>query len=1329
MNLKTLAALIVLINPFSVYANASPILLNDTVKGKPMGLLYKVYKGKDNIWLGGENGIYLLKGKYAEFIALPETGTIGDVWDIVEDEDANLWLATKGAGVLFYDRKKRNFTEFADLKSSSCGELALHRQGRILAICGGEIFSIKKSSIEKFAIFEDDIVITDAEVNDKGHVVALSLSSGVYTFNINGDLLNHTNLTSLTTDLYRKLYIDNDFNYWIGGEKSVVKLNQDFLNPKQFLFDGIQTESRWVKSIYQDSSGVIWVAADKLHVITKEKNSLSRPENFAPFLNNDFISRVNSISETDNGDLLFVSNLEGLMVVSSFSNSVKFLVAENKIPVKNIQASSVINEEKFLFVDENGIHEYSSSENSSHKLLPTQPYTLNITQISLDEYHLTFPGMWPQILQISERKIKPLSEEDSEFPSGNYNEITAIKNFGNVTYFAVFGNDKNGIYRVEKGEKYELILGDINVDEMETNHSGSVYFATRKKGVLEYNGSHFVRSWNSKQAGSTTSNCIEEDMSGVIWLCTNGHGLGFLNKDTGQIEYIDSKYTAESKFIRELVQDSEGYFWVMTNQGLVRYDHDNQHSIKIGKEEGIVDTDFEITASINLDKDRILIAGDKLNYIVNTIRANEYLDKRLNRTSEAYLIELDIFQRGERNIQSSADNSKVNFLSDEGITLSYDDFLFTLGFAANNYVDRNLLGFEYRLQGLDDKWVKVSPDSPTATFSTLPHGNYTFQLRVFDPKSKAAQPITSVKLTILPPFWLTWQAYLIYALSFFFILWQASRIRSQKIRKANVLLERAVNEKVHELAKSTVFVSDLLDQKRILFANVSHEFRTPLSLIMAPIEILKNSLSNQHQLQQAQLIKRNAKRLSFLVEQVLDLIKIEDLKELEYEHYDVAQSLDSLKESFLPFAQSKNQTLELIYERNAVVRLTTDSFEKITSNILINALKYSPHGGLIVVSAIVEKGFVNIKIKDNGPGIEKSEQQRIFKRFVRSTAAKDTAGSGLGLAVANELVLLNGGMLTISSDLGQGAEFTVQLALVGANDSKLEIKDTKFENVEIRDLIEDSNSLEYTPKPKKLDAPCILIIEDNRELREFLSDTMSEKFNCDVACDGREGFTLATESIPDVVIADLMMPELDGHQFADLLRNEETTAHVPIVLLTAKNEDDIRKQSWQKDIDDFVAKPFDVEELILRVERLLSLRERLKKQYARELSESFEVTSNKRLSFACKKDQDFYARFEETIERNYMSESFGRRDAANDLALSERQLNRKLAALIDHNFSDYLKKFRMKKAKEFLLEGRQITEVSFDIGFTSPSYFSSCFKTEFGVTPSEFVEANLQQQV
>ncbi len=539
--------------------------------------------------------------------------------------------------------------------------------------------------------------------------------------------------------------------------------------------------------------------------------------------------------------------------------------------------------------------------------------------------------------------------------------------------------------------------------------------------------------------------------------------------------------------------------------------------------------------------------------------------------------------------------------------------------------------------------------------------------------------------------------------------------------------------RLNEIAKAEAHRIYQLDEiKSRFFANISHEFRTPLTLIQGPLQQIEDQLTDAERqkgeasvpLRQISTMRRNTDRLLELVNQLLDLSRLDSGKmRLQIVKGDALNLLKSLAASFDSMAERKHIHYHLHFaEEPAVVFFDSDKLEKIFTNLLGNAFKYTPVQGTVAVTVETEDDRLRISVEDTGPGIAKKELDKVFDRFYQVEGSEEK-GSGIGLALVKELVDLYRGQITVNSDPGKGSRFRVSLPIdkFAFNDHELVYGEWNADKNALTETNRGSNQLEYftieddnssrrTTNPAEL----ILIVEDNYDLRRFIVETIGSDYEVIEAKNGKEGLDKAFSEIPDAIISDVMMPLMNGFEMTETLKKDERTSHIPVILLTAKAGHAHKIEGLETGADDYLVKPFHAKELLVRIENLLLQRKLLRQKFAGTIQLKPSELSVKSI------DQQFLTNVMEAIENNMGEEEFGVEELAKEVAMSRSQLHRKLIAIIDQSPSDLIRKTRLLRAQELLQKKAfSPSEVAFKVGFNSHTYFSKCFKKEFGINPGE----------
>ncbi len=534
----------------------------------------------------------------------------------------------------------------------------------------------------------------------------------------------------------------------------------------------------------------------------------------------------------------------------------------------------------------------------------------------------------------------------------------------------------------------------------------------------------------------------------------------------------------------------------------------------------------------------------------------------------------------------------------------------------------------------------------------------------------------------------------------------------QKTKEAE--LSRWESEKLKEL--DTI--------KTNFFTNLSHEFRTPLTLILGPLEKLLDGKIKGDPSSQYQLMYNHASRLLQLVNQLLDLSSIDAGKmELEIGKYDAVSFTKGIASSFESFAEEKKISIIFISKNEKPdACFDRDKLQKIISNLLSNAIKFNKQNGIVNINLSEKRSrgysYLQIEVEDNGPGMSNEVQKHIFDRFYKSQGLSTVEGTGIGLALVKELVELHYGEIDLKSAEGKGTRFRITIPV---DEEFYEMK-----NVQIKRAIQSEDKVRTFTEVKDNtsggdeiieEAPLVLIVEDNDDMRQFIKENIQTNYKVIEAVDGEDGISKALETIPDLIISDVLMPKLNGYEFCSRIKTDERTSHIPVILLTSKAETNSRIMGLETGADDYVTKPFYSAELLLRVKNLIDQRKKLREKFSKEIilePKDIAITST---------DEKFLTRVLEIVEKNVSNENFSAEDFAENVGMSKTHLNRKLNALTDASANEFIRTYRLKKAAR-LLSGRSgnISEVAYEVGFSNPSYFAESFKKLFGYSPSEYLQ-------
>ena len=641
-------------------------------------------------------------------------------------------------------------------------------------------------------------------------------------------------------------------------------------------------------------------------------------------------------------------------------------------------------------------------------------------------------------------------------------------------------------------------------------------------------------------------------------------------------------------------------------------------------------------------------------------------------------------------------------------------------FSALSYHDEKANEYQYYLEGFDKGWSNWLGETQS-DYTNLSEGNYTFHVRAKNIYGYLSNE-DEYTFIILPPWYRSWWSFLLSGLVLAGFISVIIKWRLGHLRKEKIELEKIVEERTHQLSKQAKQLSEQAEQlkevdkqKARFFANISHEFRTPLTLIKGPVEQLLQTPGESLSQDDKVMINNNANRLLRLVNQLLDISKLDSKSmELNPVNGDILGFLRALGSAFSSYAEQQNIKYYIrIPEKELYTMFDQDRFEKIIYNLLSNAFKFTPENGTVSLSTYIKNNFLTIEITDTGKGISSEHLPYIFERFFQSdnSTTREYEGTGIGLSLTKEIVTLMRGEILVESQPGKGSKFTVIIPfeeITGRKDVSIE------EDIKRQPFISEETvkTFDADSQEEKQEKPVILIVEDNIDMRGFIRKQLTQSYNILEASDGEEGLKIANKEIPDLVITDLMMPKMDGMAFCEKLKNKEYTSHIPIIMLTAKAGQEHKIEGLETGADEYLTKPFDRKELQTRINNLIHQRQELRKKFSREI-----ILQPRNINISSM-DEQFLQKLENLIEDNISDEKFGVPEMQSGLAMSKTQLHRKMKAIIDQAPGEFLRNYRLKRAAQLILgKSDSVTQIAYSVGFSNLSYFTKCFKRPFWCHP------------
>jgi signal transduction histidine kinase/ligand-binding sensor domain-containing protein/DNA-binding response OmpR family regulator len=1245
-----------------------------------------------NLWIGTTNGLEKFDRsieKFTHFNLFDEDEANewnNNIFSICEDQYGYLWLGT-GDGLNKFDPATGNFTHFRNDRAN-INSLVNNVINVILEDSRGDLWIGTGNGLDKY-IHETASFI---------HVWQDSLyREGYY----DGGIRNKYKINAM--------YEDIDGRLWIGTQEGLLELNYDRDKFTLYEYDPENSQSisfYATTSICKEDNISLWIGTwNGLNLFNKSTKKFSRI-----YHNNKVITSLshNSIASVfrERSGTLWVSTYGGgVNKVNRTTYPFKQYSEQTWRESKRFSSASIMNmstarDGSIWLATPTGLLNF----NPYQEIFQNYKITQNIRSVKEDKKG----NLWIGINNSSGRglikfekngKIINITDSsDNKFPW----LVNQIIEDNDSTLWICTG-DQGGIVKVNTHtNRFTIVYKSVTtINTIYKEKTGLIWIGTRENGLLSFDPvknkitNHFLSNHHNSQSisGNSVITIFPEDDYN-LWLGTN-MGLNKFNKNKKSFIHFTELDGLPHNWVYLIFKDSKKNLWLSTHKGITKFNPSTKTFSNYDVLHGLIAAD-RVGVGCQTENGEIYLdsPGGLTRFHPDSILDNHYIPPIV--ITNVIVVDKSIPLKDTLDLPFSSDHLYIEF-------------------AALSYIrpEKNL--YAYKLEGIDKDWIH-SGTRRSATYTNLNPGEYIFKVKGSNNDGIWNEAGASIRLIIHPPWWQTawaFTGYGILALLFIYSI-RMYDLKRQRL-KHQLELEHEHAEKLEEVDRI----------KSRFFANISHEFRTPLTLIQGPVEqILSNNL-NEKINKNANLIKNNANNLLNLINQLLDLSKIDSGRlQLNSARLNITSFIKGITMSFESLAILNSVKLQLNLPSEEIQGcIDSEKLHTILKNLLSNAFKFTPAGGKIEVSAKQNlNDEVEIVVSDNGIGMSDEERKKIFDRFyqVNSNHTLEHGGTGIGLAIAKELVELHKGQISVKSNLNLGTEFKITLPLGCQHLDPSEIVESDdlplIKKIEINesDLVHTSNkyqdkNVNYSNKN------IILIVEDNVDVREFIKDSLGSDYEYCEAENGETGLKKAYDIIPDLIISDIMMPKMNGNDMTRKLKSDQKTSHISIILLTAKSGQENKIKGLETGADEYLIKPFSVKELQIRVCNLLNQRKRLQEKIIRgDLSN---IKDEKKLSSI---DEKFIIRIKEVIEKHLSEEEFSIEAFAKEIGMSRTQLHRKIKALVGKSASQYVRSIRLNKAKKMIEEKKgNISEIAYSVGFSSPSYFTHCYKEEFGHPPKE----------
>ncbi len=1151
-----------------------------------------------------------------------------------------------------------------------------------------------------------------------------------------------------------KLFIDSDNDIWLYapgqpfGVYVIENQTEKIKNYRQWGSD-IVLSNNMVSSVVEDENKLIWIATDHggINIIDKKRNTVKL---LTTQSDNQYSISQNSVTELYNDD-------EGMIWAGTFKKGINYyhksLVSFNHIKHSSQVPNSLPYNDVNCFVEDNhgnlwigtnggGLIYYNRTTNqfTSYKNDPDNPRSLSadvIVSLFIDRTGILWVGTYLGGLNrfngnyfkryihnpddpnsISDDRIWDIMEDSKQ------NLWIGTLN-GGLNLF----NRKSETFVHYKAEDINSVGANFIMSIIEDHEQNLWLGTTNGLDMLNLNTKRFRQyEANPNEPGHLSHGNvvdIHEDSRGLIWAATP-QGLNVLDKNEGKFQVFTEADGLVNSNIKTILEDEEGNIWISTIKGISKITVENYtgqmpiNELKVNVEnfgllDGLQGYEFNQKAAYRTRSGELIFGGAN--------GFNLFNPKNIIPHQSNERIILTNFKVFNNEVKANKPFGKRIILDKaityhDKITLKHNENVFSFEFAAINFFHPEKDKYQYQLAGFNKQWLNVNPGNNEISFTNLDAGTYQLHIRVSNDNMTGTEMSPPLTIKILPPFWKTIYAYILYVILLFVILFLIWRSLSERQRL------KFEAEQEHREAERIQQIDNL---KTKFFTNISHEFRTPISLIISPLEKLIEKSKDEDQRNHLILIHRNARRLLAMVNQLLDFRKME-LQKIEVKP-GWGEMIGFVKEIATSFEDLvENREIDFRFSGSCEKLYTffdKDKTDKIITNLLSNAFKFTPENGTVSLKLELNKEDKNAAIRmivsDTGIGIPFEKQDRIFDRFYQSElpSSEFSQGSGIGLSMVKEYVNLLNGTVSVESIVNKGSTFTVELPVVLYSNEEIEKNNQMVPVInqsvsQISGKMEASDQPEYDKKKKTL-----AIVEDNADFRFYLKENLKGRYNILEAENGAKGWKLTESKNPDIVVSDVMMPEIDGVELCKKIKTHRTTKHIPVILLTAKADTQPVIEGFESGADAYITKPFDFRILESRIENLLNSREQLRKSYQSMIGinpEKIEVNSE---------DEKFIKKALQVVESYISESSFSVEDFGAEMGMSRVSLYKKILALTDKTPIEFIRIIRLKRAADLLISSQlSVSEIAYQVGFNNPRYFSKYFSQEYQMLPSEYITKN-----
>lgn len=1324
--------------------------------GLSSNTVYDILKDKYGyVWYATEDGLNRFDGKDFTIYRYNHNDTTSLQSNVInclyEDKNGVLWIGTNGGSLSKYIREKDCFYTYKpnvgkNGLNSSIKDIAEDYLGNIwvASYSGLNILNTKTNIISRLNDPSERNGISTATIicvfEDSQKRMWVGTDKGLFLYNRKGNSFDRfihipNDKNSLVSNTIRDINEDDKGNIWLGTNNGISELIST--KTKKFKnYPEIISENTIVYTIKRDGNN-LWIGSeDGLFILDfnskdfvhyksnpRQKLSLSRNSIRAIYIDKQGIYWLGTyqggVNKFDKNLSLFSSKEYFPFDPFGLKGSVVTSFAEDD------------NQHIYVGTDKGGVSLYDKSAELFYSV-PITSKNINLSVLCLLKstnkklWIGTFrDGLFVTDLQNKQTK-QYKTKQNTDGTSVNNNEIFCLTEDKSGKIW--IGTNGSGIciydpkinkfsYLNKSSEKLKLPLNGY-IRSIVEDKNGKIWIGSYGTGLAMFDPVKKTFKVYDRSNSNIPDNSINNllvDSKNRIWLGTVGGGLCFLNQSNSKFTIFSEKDGLLNSEVYKVLEDNEGNIWLSTNKGISRLEVNKKRIKNYTAYNGVLNNNFVRGAGIRL-KDGTLFFGnlEGFNFFnSNSLKSNKNIPPVI-------LTDLKVSNKSISPADGKIIKDHISIAKE--IILDYNQD-FSISYTALNYTTPQQNHYSYQLEGYDKEWNMVGTNK-TASYTNISPGKYIFKIKASNNDGIWNEDGTTINITVRPPFWLTIYAYIFYLVVILLFLYLLRRRGIQKIESKFKREQEILRAKqLFEQERREVERQHDLDRMKLKFlTNLSHEFRTPISLIMAPVDKILEQEGNHFEVkEQASMIKRNTKRLLNLVNQLLDFRKMEEQElQLKTETQDLISFIEFTVDSFKELSQKEKIDFEFSSQTSSyITKFDADKIERILFNLLSNAFKFSNEGGKVSLNVVIEKeNEVIIKVSDKGIGIPKELHNLIFTRFFQNNNNVSilNQGSGIGLSITKEFVQMHGGEIKVESELDKGTTFIIHFPFIKLYETvdSFEIAQTnkeieQFVNPEFKEEIYGGNS-------SLIDLPIVLIVEDNDEFRFYLKDNLKSNYKIVEAANGKEAWQCALFHHPHLIVSDISMPIMDGIQFSNKIRSDKRTSHIPIILLTALTGEEDQLKGLETGANDYMTKPFNFEILNTKIKNILHLNKKIKDTYIKQIkveSKEVEIKSD---------DTMFLNKVLLYIEDNLNDPKLSVEDLSKNMGMSRGTLYNKILETTGFSPIEFIRSVKLEKALVLLEKSNMnVAQISYCVGFATPNYFGKSFKAKYNMLPTEYI--------